>query len=117
MLLSKPRVALAVALTLASAAPALAAGRNGIELLLRPSQPAQQEALWVSARVERLNVPAHKITISHQAIAKAGMPAMTMTFAVADTATLALLQKGDPVDIQVGNRNGAMEVVNFRTPH
>lgn len=112
MLLFKPRVVLAVALTLASAAPAVAAGRNGIESLLRPSQPAQQEALWVSARVERLNVPARKITISHQATA--GMPAMNMTFAVADTDTLALLQNGNSVGIQVQNRHGAVQLVDFR---
>jgi Cu/Ag efflux protein CusF len=117
MMLPKPRFFLALALALASAAPALAAGRNGIESLLRPSQPTQQDALWVSARVERLNVPAHKITISHQAIARAGMPSMAMTFQVADNAQLALLQQGDPVDIQVANRNGGVEVVNFRTPH
>ena len=71
-MLPKPRFFLALALALASAAPALAAGRNGIESLLRPSQPTQQDALWVSARVERLNVPAHKITISHQADGGAG---------------------------------------------
>ena len=117
MMLPKPCFFLALALTLASAAPALAAGRNGIELLLRPSQPTQQEALWVSAHVERLNVPAHKITISHQAIARAGMPSMTMTFQVADNTQLARLQINDPVDIQVANRNGGVEIVNFRTLH
>ena len=64
--------------------------------------------------MQRLNVPARKITISHQAVPTIGMPAMTMTFAAADRATLALLQRGDPVGIRVENRNGAMDVVNFR---
>ena len=45
------------------------------------------------------------------------MPAMTMTFAVADTTHLAMLKKGDRVDIQVAEIAGAPKVVNFRMQH
>ena len=99
---SKSRIALAVALTLAGAAPAFAGGINTVDYFnriqkLRQFQPNPQENPWVSVKVKNLSVPAHQITISHGPIPKISMPSMSMTFQVADTTHLAMLHKGDNV--------------------
>jgi Cu/Ag efflux protein CusF len=119
---SKSRIALAVALTLAGAAPAFAGGINTVDYFnriqkLRQFQPNPQENPWVSVKVKNLSVPAHQITISHGPIPKISMPSMSMTFQVADTTHLAMLHKGDKVDIQLENKSGTVEVTNFRMNH
>ena len=78
--------------------------------------PNPQETPWVSARVVKVNAAAQSVTISHGAIKSIGMPAMTMTFGVADTSRLSALKKGQRVDIQVENVGGVGKIVNFRAP-
>ena len=121
MLKSTPRIALALALALASAAPALA-GMSTADYFqriekLRATQANPQEAPWVRVTVNKKAAPAKTITVSHGPIARIDMPAMTMTFAVADPTHLAMLHKGDPVDIQLDQRNGLVQVVDFRMQH
>lgn len=77
-------------------------------------QADQGEAPWVRVVVRKINLPASRVTISHGAIPQIGMPAMTINFPVADTAHLAMLHKGDEVDIQCEHRGGVVRVVNFR---
>lgn len=72
------------------------------------------EAPWVRVIVRKINLPASRITVSHGAIPQIDMPAMTINFPVADTARLAMLHKGDEVDIQCEHRGGVVKVVNFR---
>lgn len=67
--------------------------------------------------VRKINLPASRITVSHGAIPQIGMPAMTINFPVADTAHLAMLHKGDEVDIQCEHCSGVVKVVNFRMEH
>lgn len=77
-------------------------------------QGAPGEAPWVRVVVRKINLPASRITVSHGAIPQIDMPAMTINFPVADTARLAMLHKGDEVDIQCEHRGGVVKVVNFR---
>jgi Cu(I)/Ag(I) efflux system protein CusF len=116
---SHTRLLLALALTAAGVAPAMA-GMNGTESMSRMERPRavqsnSQQSQWVSARVKSANVAARKITVAHAAIKSIGMPPMTMTFAVADATQLASLKKGDRVEIQVADLEGAATIVNFRT--
>jgi Cu/Ag efflux protein CusF len=95
------------------------AGMNGTDSMLRMEQARtvqsnSQQSPWISAQVKRTNVPAQKITVSHAAIKSIGMPAMMMTFTVADQARLATLKRGDRVDIQAADLASAATVVNFR---
>lgn len=118
----KSKIALALALTLASAAPVLAAGMSTADYFqriekLRPLQANPNAPLWVPVNVVKADVPRHWLTISHGPIEKIAMPAMTMTFPVADPTHLAMLHKGDPVDMQLGKQNGVVQIVDFRMQH
>jgi Cu/Ag efflux protein CusF len=110
-------IVMGFALILASAMPATA-GMNGTEWLQRMEQarprqpegsPAQSGGAWVSVKV--------KGVISHGAIRKVGMPAMTMTFPAGNSPHLAMLHKGDTVAIHVANRGGVIPIVDFRMNH
>jgi Cu(I)/Ag(I) efflux system periplasmic protein CusF len=116
---SKSRIALALVLALTSAAPAFAMKMGGPEWLtmmeqIRADKAAPGTPLWVSVHVTKANVAGHKLTISHEAIPKINMPAMTMTFPVVDPTHLSMLHKGDPVDIEVANEKGVVKIIDFR---
>ena len=81
---------------------------------LRPLQANPGEAPWVHVVVREINFPASRVTVSHGAIPQIRMPAMRINFPVADSAQLAMLHKGDEVDIQCEHRGGVVRVVNFR---
>ena|SRR5208337_1289931 len=131
MLKSKSRIALALALVIAAAntAPALAgssasavskmSGSAWLQRMerLRADKAPAGTPLWVSVKVKNVDVPAHALTISHGAIPKIHMPAMTMTFPVADPTHLTMLHKGDPVKIEVANQNGTVQIIDFKMQH
>jgi Cu/Ag efflux protein CusF len=109
------RLLLALALTAAGAAPAMAQA-NGTDWLnrmerMRPVQANSQQP-WVSAQVKSANLRSGKITVTHAAIGNIGMPAMTMTVGVAP-AHFAAVKKGDQISIQLAKR-GAWQVVSYR---
>lgn len=117
----KSRIAIALALVMAGAAPAMA-GMSGLEWMqkwqrmqARRANPPQH--LWVSVRVEKVNLAEQMLTISHGAIKKINMPAMTMTFPVSDTTHLPMLRKGNNVDIHVAADGGVVKIVTFRMHH
>ena len=118
---SRMTIVFAIALALASATPAFAHNMNMTDWMrmmekLRQQQPNPQETPWVSGRVVSVNAAGQSVTISHGAITSIGMPAMTMTFGIADPSSLSALKKGQRVDIQVENVGGAGKIVNFRAP-
>lgn len=126
MLTSKPRLAIALALVLVGAAPALA-GISSLEWIQKWQQLEKRQtgkvdtaapaSANVGVRVVKVNVPEQKLTISHGAVKKIGMPAMTMTFPVAETTHLKMLHKGDRVTIHVVNDGGVVKVVGFKMKH
>jgi Cu/Ag efflux protein CusF len=131
MLTLKSRTALALAfvLAMASVAPALAGGSQSAPLKMsgqewlqrmeknRADQPIPGAPLWVSVKVNKADLPGHALTISHGAIPKIHMPAMTMTFPVVDPTHLSMLHKGDPIDIEVADVGGEVKILDFRMNH
>jgi Cu(I)/Ag(I) efflux system periplasmic protein CusF len=121
MSLSKSYIAIGLALLVAGAAPAMA-GLNGTEWLqrmeqARPAQANPSDGVWASVRVRNIDLAGHRLTISHGAISKIGMPAMTMTFPVEDSTHLRMLHRGDAVQIHVVNRDGQGGIVDFQMNH
>jgi Cu/Ag efflux protein CusF len=113
------------ALILATAVPA-AAGMNGTEWLQRIEQsrprqpegsPAQSDGAWVRVKVKGVDRAGQRLTISHGAIRKVGMPAMTMTFPAGNSPHLAMLHKGNTIAIRVANRGGVIQIVDFHMSH
>jgi Cu/Ag efflux protein CusF len=113
------------ALILATAVPA-AAGMNGTEWLqsmeqARPRQPegrpAQSDSAWVRVKLKGVDRAGQRLTISHGALRKVGMPAMTMTFPAGNRPHLAMLQKQNTITIHVANRGGVIQIVDFHMSH
>jgi|SRR5215510_719710 len=104
----------ASALASITAMPA-AAGMNGWEWMnqMQRIRAAQQSANtpWVTARVAKTDRARGAVTIAHGAIKSIGMPAMLMTYAAADPASLAALNKGDQVSVQLNGQGGVANVV------
>ena len=122
MFRSKSRIALALALALASATPSIAMNMGGPQFLqmmeqIRADKAAPGSPLWVHVTVKKVNLRAKELTVRHAAVPQARMPAMTMTFSVADPTHLTMLHKGDPVDIEIANDNGVVKVLDFRMQH
>lgn len=119
---SKFAIALACALAAASVAPALAGGMNGPEWLrmmdkIRKDKEPAGSPLWVLVKVQKADVAGQTLTVSHRAIPTIKMPAMTMTFPVTDPTHLQMLHKGDPVQIEVANQDGAVRIIDFKMQH
>jgi len=110
----------------AGAAPAMA-GMNGTEWLQRMEQakpkqfggaPAQSDdGVWTGARIKSVDRAGNRLTTSHGAMRKVGMPAMTMTFPVGDSSHLGMLHRGDGVKIHVASRGGVVRIVDFQMNH
>ena len=83
----------------------------------RPAQANPSDGVWASVRVRNIDLAGHRLTISHGAISKIGMPAMTMTFPVEDSTHLRMLHRGDAVQIHVVNRDGQGGIVDFQMNH
>ncbi len=81
---------------------------------LREYQADPGEAPWVRVVIRDVNLPAKRITVSHEAIPQINMPAMTISLPVADKAYLAMVHKGDEAEIQCEHRGGTVTVTNFR---
>jgi Cu/Ag efflux protein CusF len=117
----KSYLAIGLALLLAGTAPALA-GLSGVDWLQRMQQTQAPQAnpsegAWVSVKVQNIDQAGQRLTISHGAIKKIGMPAMTMTFPLEDTTHLAMLHKGDAILIHVVNKDGVVKIVHFKMNH
>ena len=117
-------IVIGCALILGSAVPA-AAGMNATEWLQRMEQarprhpegrPPQSDGALVSVKVKGIDRAGQRLTISHGAIRKVGMPAMTVTFPAGDSSHLAMLHKGDAIEIHAANRGGVIQV-DFRMNH
>lgn len=122
----KSRIAIALAMVLASAAPVMA-GMSGIEWMQKWKQldkrkagngdPLTANSVDVGVRVVKVNIPEQQLTISHGAVMKIAMPAMSMTFPVSETTHLKMLHKGDHVTIHVVDDGGVAKVTGFKMQH
>lgn len=125
MFKSKAMLAVVGAVMLAVSAPAMA-GMSGIEWMQKWQQLEKKKAqvpqgasaaVDVNVRVVKVDIPARQLTISHGAVKRIAMPAMSMTFPVADTTHLRMLNKGDRVNIHVVNEAGTATVTGFKMQH
>jgi Cu/Ag efflux protein CusF len=82
---------------------------------LRPTESASRGAPWVRVVVQKINLPATRITVAHGAIPQIRMPAMTIqNIPVTDAAALASLHAGDEIEIQCDHSRGVVRIVNIR---
>lgn len=124
MLRSKTLLAIAAALVLSGSAPAMA-GLSSLEWIQKWQQLDKRRTgkvdgsapVHVGVRVVKVNVPGQQLTISHGPVKKIGMPAMTMTFPVAETTHLKMLKRGDRVIIDVVNEGGVVTITGFTMKH
>jgi len=72
---------------------------------------ASPQVDMTSGEVRKVDNDAKKITIKHEAIKNLDMPAMTMVFAVNDSAILGSLQAGDKIRFRAENIKGALTVI------
>lgn len=130
---SQLKLVLALGAALVSASPTLAqtssptpsptlASMSGVEWLqhierLRGVQGNTTGPLWIPVQVASVDNQRQQLTISHGEIKSIGMPAMTMTFALADPAHLRMLKPGDTVDIQAANQGGVVRITDVRMRH
>lgn len=118
-----------VAATLAGSGSALAQGSgtvlasmSGVDWLnriemLQKSQRQAGERPWVRAQVRNVNLQRGELTISHGEIKSIDMPAMSMTFPVADTNHLRMVKVGDEVEVQAADQGGVVRIVTIRMGH
>lgn len=64
------------------------------------------QAQMVAGEVQKIDEQAGRVTLKHGPIRQLDMPAMTMTYRVADRAALARLQPGDPVRFSAAKVGG-----------
>lgn len=97
-------LALALSLTLAPTAPAIAA----------ETAAAPQSSLpWVNAQVKKIDTSRGRITLRHDDIPNLDMPGMTMIFNVADPALLEQVKPGDAVRVAIDKVNGKITVIRM----
>jgi Cu/Ag efflux protein CusF len=72
------------------------------------------EAL-TDGEVRKIDKDAAKLTIKHGPISNLDMPGMTMVFRVKDPAMLNQVKKGDKIQFQAENVNGALTVTQIKS--
>lgn len=114
----KSVLALAVALLLGTPAWASESAVQWLTRIetMRKKEPGA-EAPWVVARVQSIDAQRGEVTIRHEAIPSIDMPAMTMTFPLADRAHLREMKAGDTMRFQAANQGGVVRIVSVRMEH
>ncbi len=103
----------AIVLALAAAPAAFAAGTmDGMDM--KPSTESKQAPSPVAAEIEKIDMQAGKVTLTHAAIENLGMPAMTMEFPVKNRAALRNLKKGESVSVMFDKVGGKPTVVDIQ---
>jgi len=85
---------------------------------MKASAPAgQASTVMTNAVVQKVDAAKGNVTLKHEDIANVGMPAMTMTFGVADKKMLHKVKAGDKVRFHVEIVNGAPTVTHIEEAH
>lgn len=69
---------------------------------------------WVLARIKTIESGAGRMTVSHGAIPRVKMPAMTMTFPVSNSGDLTSHRPGDTIQMQVADDGGVVKIIHVR---
>ena len=72
-----------------------------------------QSASGISAKVEKVDESAGKVTLDHAAIPGLDMPAMTMVYKVQDSKMLKSVKSGDKVKFNINKINGQLTVTKI----
>lgn len=75
---------------------------------------ALAQAEPTKGQVTKIDEPAGKITLKHEAIKNLDMGAMSMVFRVTDPAMLKTVKVGDQVTFEADRINGAITVTNIK---
>lgn len=107
------RSILVLALASFVAAPAFAAEDHSAHAMhgmssMGASAPAASNAALSEGIVKKVDKAAGTVTLSHGPLKNLGMGPMTMSFAVADAATLGKLKVGDKVRFLAEDKDGAL---------
>jgi Cu/Ag efflux protein CusF len=106
-----PLHALAIAFTLAAAAPLAArAADDHAGHHQDTTQVAQAAGDMSDAEVRKVDKDNKKLTLKHGEIKNLDMPGMTMVFAVKDPGMIDMVKAGDKVKFKAENINGTFTV-------
>lgn len=96
-----------LSLLIALALPAIADEHEHHPPATQGGVPADE---YVNAEIRKIDVDNGKLTLKHEALKQFDMPGMTMTFRVADPASLGALAVGDKVRFIPDKVNGQFAV-------
>jgi Cu(I)/Ag(I) efflux system periplasmic protein CusF len=84
-----------------------------VMIALVPAIAIAQSASVISAKVEKVDESAAKVTLDHAAIPGLDMPAMTMVYKVKDPKMLKSVKGGDKVKFNIEKINGQLTVTKI----
>ena len=84
-----------------------------VMIALVPATAIAQSASGISAKVEKVDESANKVTLDHAAIPGLDMPAMTMVYKVQDPKVLKSVKSGDKVKFNIERINGQLTVTKI----
>ena len=84
-----------------------------VMIALVPTTAIAQSAAGISAKVEKVDESANKVTLDHAAIPGLDMPAMTMVYKVQDSRMLKSVKAGDKVKFTIERINGQLTVTKI----
>jgi Cu(I)/Ag(I) efflux system protein CusF len=84
-----------------------------VMIALVPAIAMAQSASGISAKVEKVDESADKVTLDHAAIPGLDMPAMTMVYKVEDSKLLKSVKSGDKVKFNIERINGQLTVTRI----
>ena len=84
-----------------------------VMIALVPTIAIAQSASGISAKVEKVDESADKVTLNHAAIPGLDMPAMTMVYKVQDSKMLKSVKTGDKVKFNIERINGQLTVTRI----
>lgn len=84
-----------------------------VMIALVPTIAITQSASGISAKVEKVDESANKVTLDHAAIPGLDMPAMTMVYKVQDPKMLKSVKAGDNVKFNIEKINSQLTVTKI----
>jgi Cu(I)/Ag(I) efflux system protein CusF len=84
-----------------------------VMIALVPAIAIAQSASGISAKVEKVDESANKVTLDHAAIPGLDMPALTMVYKVQDSKMLKSVKTGDKVKFNIERINGQLTVTKI----
>lgn len=84
-----------------------------VMITLVPAIAIARSASGISAKVEKVDESANKVTLDHAAIPGLDMPAMTMVYKVQDPKMLKSVKAGDQVKFNIEKINSQLTVTKI----